>query len=167
MHHPLAVFHHWHQRTRAVPHHAGVLGAIPGQSVSTGTGWRNLCGNSSYVRPSSSRPEALFRTPPHCLKKNGMPLLRHWSRTDTTHSFFHWSCPWSALTADNYPMDSGQIEHCLGLQAKAQAKGSALRQKSLSSSDIRGKPCLRSSSTHTPPDVGKALAANLQFALQQ
>jgi hypothetical protein len=34
----------------------------------TSTSWR-VPGSSSHVRPSSSRPPALGRLPPHCLKK--------------------------------------------------------------------------------------------------
>ena len=34
-------------------------------------------GNSSYVRPCSSRPVRDFRVPPHCLKKNGTACLAH------------------------------------------------------------------------------------------
>ena len=34
-------------------------------------------GIASYVRPSSSRPVSLLRTPPHCLKKNGTLARRH------------------------------------------------------------------------------------------
>lgn len=58
-------------------------------------------GNSSQVRPSSTRPA--FRLPrritqsgpslefagpyaPHCLNRNGTPAARHWSRKDRAHS---------------------------------------------------------------------------------
>src|SRR6266508_4613652 len=36
-----------------------------------------IVGSSSYVRPCSVRPLRFFHTPPHCLKKNGIPSLRH------------------------------------------------------------------------------------------
>ena len=31
-------------------------------------------------------PDSLFRTPPHCLKKNATPASEHWSRILRTHS---------------------------------------------------------------------------------
>ena len=39
-----------------------------------------------HVLPSSVRPFFFLLTPPHCLKKNGTPAARHWSRMSVAHS---------------------------------------------------------------------------------
>src|ERR1700686_237081 len=46
------------------------------------------CGISSYVLPLSWRPVICFRTPPHCLKKNGTSDFRHARKISRTHSTF-------------------------------------------------------------------------------
>src|SRR5690606_27979335 len=53
----------------------------------------------SQVRPSSSRPLAFGVRPPHCLKKNAVPVSRHWSRTSRTQS----ACIGRALAPDSPP----------------------------------------------------------------
>ncbi len=57
------------------------------RALDRGTGSERT-GISSQVRASKSRPASFFQTPPHCLKKNGIPDRRHWSRTEMTHSLF-------------------------------------------------------------------------------
>lgn len=46
-------------------------------------GWHLVykVGNSFHSRPSSSAPSFFGNRPLHCLKKNGTPDFRHWSRT--------------------------------------------------------------------------------------
>src|SRR5690606_25826036 len=55
-------------------------------SDDVGTGRLVRGGNSSQVRPLSTRPLRLFWTPPHCLKKNGTLAARHCFWIETTHS---------------------------------------------------------------------------------
>ena len=42
-------------------------------------------GKPLYSSPSSSLPPDFDRSPPHCLKKKGTPVTRHWSLTSLAH----------------------------------------------------------------------------------
>ena len=64
------------------------------RSLSEGMGRGGRGGISSWVAPSSSRPVRFLRTPPHCLKKNGTPAARHWSRIERTQSGSIGRAPW-------------------------------------------------------------------------
>ena len=71
-----------------------------------------MCGISSHICPSRTRPRSFFALPlpPHCLKKNGMSNSTHRSRTGRTHS----ACiglafgPLSPATIERVPW-SGQL----------------------------------------------------------
>ena len=66
--------------------HAGANSCSrPARLAAPGTGFLGRIGNSSWVRPSRVRPASAFRTPPHCLKKNGILAARHCVRMSRTH----------------------------------------------------------------------------------
>jgi hypothetical protein len=59
--------------------------SVPSPPYHTGVSCRRS-GISSQTLRSRTRPADFGVRPPHCLKKNGTPALRHWSRMSRAHS---------------------------------------------------------------------------------
>ena len=95
------------------------------------------------------RPNLFLRTPPHCLKKNGTPASRHWSRIERTHRFSHRPAPCAALPADDHPGDAAPGRS----SPESSSSGSIERKRTAAGArrrwSIRGRPCRRFS-TLTP-----------------
>ena len=95
-------------------------------------------GDSSQVRPSSSRPPALGVRPPHCLKKNGTPASAHWSRMLARPGRVHRPAFGPGLAAGDDPVDAVQVQVGAAARAAARTTGTAPRR------DLRaGRRCGR------------------------
>ena len=66
-------------------------------------------GNSSHVRPSSSRPVRFLFTPPHCLKKTVHQMTHNYLES-AAPILFHRSCPRARLTSYNHPVDPRKFQ---------------------------------------------------------
>ncbi len=85
-------------------------------------------GNSSYVRPSRTRPVWCLRVPPHCLRKGHM--LRTALATDIYNPVAkHRSGVGPAFSADDHPIDSAEIQQSnVGQQRLNREKPDACRR---------------------------------------
>ena len=69
-----------------------------------------VAGSAFQSCPRNMRPAFFLRTPPHCLKKNGTPNSAHWSRICLDPGGLDRACSWTALAADDNPLDAVQWE---------------------------------------------------------
>ncbi len=116
-----------------------------------------VSGISSQVRPSRIRPARFFRTPPHCLKKKGIPASRHCACTLRTHP--------GRIGRAPKPLSPPTITHEVPFRSRvprSSSRGSIERNSKRAgaacSCSIRGRPYLRFS-TLAPHQMCDARAA--------